>query len=735
MSPAALARIRPEIVYAWRGPAALIVDNSGRAGTDTLTGFYFRQTRFLNTLQLTLGQVEPYRCSLAQAAPNALEVTYIHPEVERGGGGGSGSGGLGRKGDLLYRDLDLRLRYRVRPASLEVGLQIGNRWQERVELELGWLLGADFATVDEAQFGVREQSGDVETSPLLAGVRFRYLHPRLPLEAHVSGKGGEWEWSGGRLACRLSLARQEVRDLRLIIRAIDPENPLDAEGEADREDRLERWLAALSRVRARGDAPLAEITNDAMRDLGSIALLEGPEQEWLTPGAGVPLYQTLWGRDALTASWQAAILDGGSMLGDVLTLLDRLQGTVVDPQRDEEPGRIINQAKTDPLSRLGISPFVRYYADYASPLVFLISLGYQYALTGSKERLARHWPAAKRVLQWAREYGDRDGDGYLEYLTMSPNGPTHQGWKDSENAVVDEHGELVKPPIAPCEIQGYYHVALQFMAILSLVMGERKRAVELWSEAAALKERFNRDFWMEEEGFLAFGLDSRKRRIRALTSNAGHCLPTGIVATEHVPTLVSRLFEPDMFSGWGIRTLSSANPAYNPLDYHLGSVWPVENATILFGLRRYGFNEEALRLASALYDLARLWPGGRTPECVGGYARDELAHPGSYPRSNAPQTWNQTVFPLLVQSLLGLVPFAPLHLLFVDPVLPEWLPELTVERVAVGGGSVTLRFVRDEAGHCEFEVLERSGRVTVVRQPWIESTTAGWRDRIEALFG
>jgi glycogen debranching enzyme len=468
-------------------------------------------------------------------------------------------------------------------------------------------------------------------------------------------------------------------------------------------------------------------------DLGSFALLEGPREEWLTPGAGVPLYMALWGRDALTASWQGGMLDRGAMLEDVLAGLDRRQGTRVDPSRDEEPGRIINQVKWDPITRISHAGFDRYYADVASPFMFLIGLGYHYALTGNLEHVRRRWAAALRVLEWADRYGDRDGDGYIEYLTRSPHGPRHQGWKDSENAVVDEHGEQVAPPIAPCEIQGYWHVSLQFMAVMAAALGDSGRALELWRQAAALKERFNRDFWLEDEGFVAFGLDADKRPIRVLTSNAGQCLPTGIVDADHVARLVRRLFEPDLFSGWGIRTLSTRNPAYQPLDYHLGSVWPVENGTIVFGLRRYGFTDRTHELVRGLYDLARLWPDGRTPECVGGYAREEAAHPGCYPRSNRPQLWNQSIWPILVQSLLGIVPYAPGRLLMVDPALPDWLPDLTLKRLRVGDATVTLRFRREGDGSSSYEVVEREGKLRVVRQPWLESFAAHPWDRISDL--
>ncbi|HYJ79017.1 MAG TPA: amylo-alpha-1,6-glucosidase, partial [Longimicrobiaceae bacterium] len=511
------------------------------------------------------------------------------------------------------------------------------------------------------------------------------------------------------------LDTQEGADLGLEVRVTDGEAGIDAAGARRRLAVLAGELEALVQLHAPGETPLVEFTNQALRDIASLALLDGAEAEWLAPAAGIPVYHAWFGRDMLTTGWQAAPWDGGRQVRQVLTLLRRLQGTVNDPVRDEQPGRIIQQARRGPDARLGKTPFDRYYGDFAAPFMFVIALGHLYSWSGDRDDVAPHWDALRRIAAWARERGDRDGDGYLEYLTESRKGPRHQGWKDSDDAVVDADGRQVPAPVAVCEVQGYWHAALQFMAAFALVMGERADALEHWRAAAALKERFNRDFWLDEEGLVAFGLDADKRPIRAPTSNAGQCLATGIVSDEHAPRLVRRLFEPDLFSGWGIRTLSTRNPAYNPLSYHLGSVWPVENGTIVFGLRRYGFDDRALELARGLYDLARVW-NGRTPECVGGYSREEMAYPGSYPRANAPQAWNQSTLPLLMQSILGLLPVAPAHLLIVDPVLPPWLPELTVRGLRLGDARLTMRFHRDEDGRSHYEVIEQEGTVHVLHQ-------------------
>jgi len=732
MVPFPLAHQRANVFCAWRGPALLVVQADGWFGRHPLTGFFFRQVRYLRELRLHINGEALHPCSLCESSPNRIEATYIYPEVERGGGGGSGSGGLGVHNGVLIRALDIKVIYDVHPASLDVVIAVTNRWHEHIALSLELGLDADFAIMDEAQFEdvpeifVERSGGD-------GCYQFRATRAESSLETQVELEPSDWTFTNNGARTSVRLHRQECRTLKLSVLAIDHTDPITHPDAQRREEKLQAWYNDVVQLHAPAESPIVDIAIRAQQDIGAFALLEGEQDEWLTPSAGVPLYVSLWGRDALTIGWQGGLFDRGAMLSDVLTCFGRQQGRVFDPDRDEQPGRIINQLKKDPLSRAGHTGFDRAYQDVASPFMYLIGFGYHYALTGDKAHVAKHWDTALRIVEWAVKYGDRDGDGYIEYLTTSSEGPTHQGWKDSENAVVRDDGSQVPPPIAACESQAYWYVSLQFMAVLSAVMRERSRAEELWHKARELKERFNRDFWMDDEGFVAFGLDANKEPIRALTSNAGQCLPTGILARKNTPRLVRRMFEPDLFSGWGIRTLTTKNPAYNPLDYHLGSVWPVENGSILFGLRRYGFTDRTHELARGLYDLARLWPGGRVPECVGGYARTELSHPGAFPRANRPQAWNQSVWPILLQSLLGIVPYAPLRLLLVDPILPTWLPELVLRGLRVGEARIDLRFWRDGDGDSHYEVLEIQGKLRVIRQPWLESLSATAIGRVAGL--
>jgi glycogen debranching enzyme len=291
----------------------------------------------------------------------------------------------------------------------------------------------------------------------------------------------------------------------------------------------------------------------------------------------------------------------------------------------------------------------------------------------------------------------------------------------------------VPAPIATCELQAYWYIAQELMAVLSWVMDADGDAAAHLANAAALKERFNRDWWVEEEQFIALALDPDKRQVRAVTSNVGHCLACGIIDRDRLPSLVGRMFAPDLFSGWGIRTLSDRHAFYDPLSYHRGTVWAVEQATTIFGLRRFGFDARALDLAGATFDLSQLYPEWRIPECVGGYARGERATPGAYPRANTPQLWNATAFPLIVQTILGLVPIAALRLLLIDPALPPWIPELVLRDVRVGEAKATLRFWRDDEGQSRWQVLHRQGRLRIVRQPAPESLSAPWTARIAGL--
>lgn len=734
-----LAHVLADTRYAWNGPSLLITTARGEcAPHEFLTGFYFREARHLSALRLEVNGVTPWLCADSIASQQQLDFVYVYPELTQFGGGGTDVSDDTTSQDahgVIQRGIDVRLRERVRFDGFDITLVLANRTRLAADLEIAWTLAADFADIQEAFAGARQQEATVERESLEHGVRLRYSHPQLSLATTITAAGGPaWTSTNDGLVARVRLEPRTAVETSLAITAADGAAPIGEQGDARRSRRLDAWRASLATVEMPTNGVLERIVRTAVSDVTSLALVEGPEEEWLIPQAGLPFYPALFGRDALTAGWQAAMLDAGAMTEAALAKLGRLQSDHVDDRTDAQPGRIPFQIRTGPLARLNLNPYGRYYADFASPFMYIIALGHTFAWSGSKTVLVRHWDTARRILDWARTYGDMDGDGYLEYHTKSKGGTKNQGWKDSGNAIVYEDGTTVPAPLGTCELQGYWFAAQQVMAVLNWVLDKRDEARALWDSSLALKQRFNRDWWMEDEGCFALALDAKKRLARTVSSNVGHCLAAGIIDDERVPRVVERLFAPDMFSGWGIRTLSAEHPSYNPLAYHLGSVWPVENATIAFGLRRYGFDERAASLARGLFDLGQRYDFGRIPECVGGYARTEFSQPGAYPRANPLQLWNQTAYVLLIQVLLGMQPLAPLRTLIVDPVLPAWLPEIVLRTLRVGDATATIRFARGADGRTDVHVVEQEGTLHLVHQPPVQSLHTTVSDRLAALL-
>jgi glycogen debranching enzyme len=730
------ALVRPGILYAWHGPSLLIVTARGDcADVEGLSGYYYREARFLRTWRLEINGDAPWLCESSAVAPDTLEFAYVYPEVAEYGGGGSGQSGdeepVNRDG-VPQRAIDIRMRYALVFNQLQVRATFGNRARRPLTFEVAWAFDADFADIQEAQSNKRQQTAPVDREANGTGVELAYRHDRLPYRTSIH-LPDDWRAREGRITSRLTLEPGQTKDIMLRIEATDARVPVTAEEADERRTHLEQWRNGFTRVVVPGNRVFERALESNIRDVSSFPLLHGARDEWLALQAGVPLYPALFGRDAITAGWQVGCVDRGDTLDAALTRLGRLQSDRDDAWRDEEPGRIPYQVRSGPLAILDLNPYSAYYADFASPLMFVIALANLYAWTGEEDRVRRHWDTARRIMDWARERGDIDGDGYLEYRTRSSQGTKNQGWKDSGDAIIYADGTPVLPPIATCEIQGYWYAAQQLFGVLHTMLGADGDGRAYLAAAADLKKRFNRDWWVDSDSFVALAMDPDKRLVEEPSSNVGHCIAAGIVDADHLPPVVGRLFAPDMFSGWGIRTLSSNHSYYNPVSYHRGTVWAVEQATIVFGLRRFGFDARAHDLAGALFDLAQLYPEYRIPECVGGYARADYPTPGAYPQANTPQLWNASAFPLVVQTLLGLLPLAPYQTLVLDPALPEWLPDLVMHDLRVGDASVTVRVWRDASGESQFDVIRQRGTLRIIRQPPPESLFAGVGERVGGL--
>src|SRR5436190_6709703 len=370
-------------------------------------------------------------------------------------------------------------------------------------------------------------------------------------------------------------------------------------------------------------APIVATTLDRARDdLAALRLhdLDRGERAW-TMAAGLPIYLALFGRDTLTASWQAGLL-GPEMMRGTLPAIAALQGREENDWRDEQPGKMIHQVDTGPLPTLNFNPLARYYGSITTSGFYPVVVSELWHWTGDKELVQQFIDPALKALHWLETHGDLDRDGFYEYQTQSEQGVRNQAWKDSSDAIVYEDGSQVETPIATCEEQGFVYLAKLHISEVLWWLDRKDEAKRFYREAEELKKRFNEAFWMEEEESIALGLDPQKRQIRSAASNPGHCIATAIVDQSLVTHTVQRLMRDDLFSGWGIRTLSSKHPAFNPYSYHLGSVWPVEQGTFAIGFMRYGLHDYVERVARSQFEAAAIFAGRRLPELFSGHQRD-----------------------------------------------------------------------------------------------------------------
>jgi glycogen debranching enzyme len=428
--------------------------------------------------------------------------------------------------------------------------------------------------------------------------------------------------------------------------------------------------------------------------------------------AGIPWYAAPFGRDALITSWQALILNP-DIARDTLRFLSRYQGRMVDKSREIEPGKILHEMRRGEMANCGEILHIPYYGSIDATPLFIILLGEYYNWTGDRLLLEEIRGALEAALSWCREYGDYDGDGYLEYLGQVKGGLTNQGWKDSWDAVVCPDGKLAKPPIALVEVQAYWYLAMQHGAGLLRVLGEDYSARRLWTEARELKQRFARDFRVPDQEYLGFALDGNKNLVTTVASNMGHCLFTDILDQKAAGGVIQRLFQTDMHSGWGIRTISKWEKAYNPMSYHNGSVWPHDNAIIAAGLRRYGFLNRLEHLFGGLYEASLYFSYYRLPELFCGFTKRPTGGPVRYPIACDPQAWAIGSTFMFLQAMLGLT-CSEDGLQIKQPILPAWLRELNLENLRVRGGVVDLEFARSRGRtHCNLLRKEGNLRVTI----------------------
>lgn len=774
---------RPHQLIASQSRTVLICDRDGMITDVTEHGLFVHETRVLSRLLWVL-QGELYTAEASSVHQNSTLVYAIAQPRRRLRDYSGATRGSGRARGATEETLELRLA-NVLSDGLHQDADITNYTIQEQVVDVRLELDADFAGLDEVLSGQRQQRGRLRRAREVRGDAFelrwswraRHRGQRIDRGAQLRLLGLPPNLRAARRAVswQVTLAPGASAHVCLELAArIERQNLEPSPGcyqLESREARQTAYLEASTRIASRPqpqttveralerarhdmaslrmfdlDRPLAATWRRQEPQRTSVSSERRPatarptggrlQQEvavppgWV-PAAGIPNYVATFGRDVLTAAWQTALL-GPDVLRGSLQVLRELQGARTDNWRDEQPGKMLHEAHTGPLAVLNYRPQGRYYGSFNTSPFYIIVLSEFLHWTGDRATTLQHLPAARRALAWMERYGHPGHKHFYSFQTRSSQGVKNQGWKDSGDALIYPNGALVPDPIATCEIQGYAYEAKLRMCELLWLAGERAQAARVLWQAHELKKRFNEVFWMPDANYFAMALDPQGKLVRSIGSDPGDALATGIVARDYVQPTVEHLFAPDMFTGWGIRTLSSEHVAFNPYSYHRGSVWPAENAAIGVGLRRYGHTRHLAELMRAQMAVAERFQFARFPEVICGHARSQAQpFPPVYPKSCSPQAWSAGAPVIFLQMLLGIYPYAPQHILFLDPALPDWLPEVALQGLRVGDACVDISFHRTADGGSRFQVTERSGRLRVLRQPSPWSVFATPAQRVE----
>jgi glycogen debranching enzyme len=680
-------------------------------------GLYYHDCRFLNSYEMRIAGIEPTGLIAAAASGFKADLQLTNPDLRLA------------NGHLLQKeDLGIGLE-RVIDASrntLYDQITFQNYQLEPIEFGVALRFGSAFEDVFTVRGMQAKHRGKLHPPRWTdAGLSFRYDGNdglRRGLTIHFVPAPQAVEGSAARFQVRLG-ARESQSLVVCLVLAESPRPDQVPPQEASPPD-LQRVTTSLQRDWAQWREGHAEVRSGSLlldrvldRALRDLRVLRSRLRDQTFFAAGVPWYVTLFGRDSLIASLQALAYEP-EVAAQTLRLLAAYQGTEVNKWRDEEPGKIMHELRVGEMARTNEIPQTPYYGSIDATPLFLILMSRHAAWTGSLALFEELRGPVEKALQWMAEYGDPTRSGYLAYQVQSKKGLGNQGWKDSGDAIVNADGSLAEPPIALAEVQGYAYVAKAGLADLLRRAGEPERAQQLRREADDLRQRFNRDYWLEEPGIYALALQAGQKPVAVVSSNAGQVLWSGIADPDMARRTMERLMADDMFNGWGVRTLSAKERRYNPVGYHLGTVWPHDNSLVMAGFRQYGFDDASGRIFLGILEAATHFQTYRLPEVFAGYPRQPFGTPVHYPVACHPQAWAAGALPYMIATLLGLVPEAfERRLRIVRPVLPDFLNWLEIRRLRVGSARADLRFQRTGAGQVDVKVLNVSGSLDVVVEP------------------
>jgi glycogen debranching enzyme len=682
-------------------------------GNDQGFGMYYHDCRFLNGYELTISGSPANALEASSEHGFMAEFVLTNPDLKQSGGTTIKKQSLGINWQRIIQASQL---------SLEDVITCTNYTEQAFELLLSFSFEAGFEDVFEVRGLHPVKTGKVKEPRWRGGnLLFEYdgadgLYRSLAIKIVPPPKTRSPNGVGLNVALgpneskqvRLTLLLSESSHKKAVIpkaRSKPETKPLTARLLRGSDD----WVRNHCQMRS-SDRLSNNVFERSMRDLKILKTsLEGHEYF----SAGLPWYGALFGRDSLISSLQTLAFRP-DIAEQTLRLLAKYQGNEVNDWRDEQPGKIMHELRVGELAHLSEIPQTPYYGSVDSTPLFLILIARHANWTGDLSLFRELKQSIERALDWMTHYGDETGDGYLQYNSKSTKGLGNQGWKDSGDSIMNANGALAKPPIALVEVQGYVFLAKISLADLYERDGDRNTAEKLRMEADQLRARFERDFWLEDKGIYALALQAGKKPAAVVSSNPGQMLWSGIAQPGRAKKTVKHLMSPAMFSGWGVRTLSSQESRYNPVGYHLGTVWPHDNSIIAAGLRMYGFDQDACRIFGGITDAAQHFEHCRLPEVFAGFSRDEFHVPVRYPVACHPQAWAAGAVPFMIESLLGLMPKAfenRLHV--VRPVLPEFINQLELLGLRVGKATVDLKFDQAPDRMATTHVIQIRGKLDV----------------------
>jgi glycogen debranching enzyme len=715
----------PEITIS-NGRTFMVTNQRGEIELRTAQGVYSIDTRFVSCYALFINRVPLTLINSSQLSFYAARYHLTNPHIET------------EQGDLNEYTIGIRLDRRV-GEGIHEEIELVNYTGAWVAFLFQVQLMSDFADLFEVKSGHVVQRGQLVTQWDQQQRRFQTTYDNQDFHRAVTyeiGNAVPVHYANGRLQFSINLEAGQSWHVQCQLRLdhgqsiqqsgtavpLQPATtassaipPHSHEPRSDFDERQAYWQEHTVKFFT-SNHQVWHMGQQAIVDMGALRIydMDISDDAWI-PAAGVPWFVTLFGRDSLIAALQNIATAPAFAHGALRRLAD-YQATERDDWREAQPGKILHEIRFGELAHFKKVPFTPFYGTADATILYLIVLSEAYRWTADLGLLQEFRDAAERCLAWIDHYGDLDGDGFQEYKSFSPYHYENIGWKDAGDAVVYADGRQVKQPKALCELQGYVYDAKIRMAEVFGALGDDGRAETLRQQAQELKRRFNEVFWMEDEGCFAFGLDPDKQLITTIASNAGHCLWSRIADQDKGERTGKRLLQPDMWSGWGIRTLSKNNPAYNPYEYQRGSIWPQDNAFIANGFKRYGLTAESNKVIRGIFDAIERFQGYRPPEVFAGLDRQgDLDFPVLYPRgANIPQAWASGSIFFMLGTMLGLRADAPNRRLYLIPTLPEWLPDVELRQLRVGPCSLDIRFWR-EGEQTRWEVIENrldSGRKT-----------------------